>query len=348
MAEFRAENNEQMKYLLGELSENERVAVEERMFADEDFFADLLELENDLTDAFVRGGLSEFDGQRYEKSLEKFPERREKLANAAALREFIRLENEKGEVISAGFWEKIHSLFAVNSFATQAAFAALLLMMTIGAGYLLYDRYRLNQQLAELKKRQNIEQQSKENELENQLNQIREREKTLQAELSNSQTELDNKQTQTAELQAKIESEQAERQRLEAELADLRRKRETQIPESPKNKIAPPQTVFASVFLSSVSGGKGGGGGDIKYLEIGKDVSNIRLTLEIPAENTARKFSVDLNGAKVISNVNLRNGKTVVVSIPAKKFKFGGENRVTVKASDGGSFDYLLIVEKRK
>lgn len=347
MTEFRAENKEQIKYLLGEMSENEREAVEERMFADGDFFADLLELENDLTDSFVRGRLSEVDRQRYEKSLEKFPERREKLANAAALREFIRLENDSANIETVGFWEKVRAFFAVNSFAAQAVFAALLLMMTISAGYLLYDRYRLNQQLAELKNKQDVQQQSQETELEKQLDEVREREKTLQAELSNSQTELNNKQTQTVELREQIASEQSERQRLEKELEDLRRKRENQTPDSPKNKSAPPQTVFAGVFLSSVSGGKGGST-DVKYLEIGHDVSNIRLTLQIPPESMARKFSVSLNDAKVISNVNLRNGKSVMINIPANKFKFGGENRITLNAVGGGSFDYLLIVERRK
>ena len=344
--EFQAENQEQLKYLLGESSEIEREAVEERMFADGDFFADLLELENDLSDAFVSGRLLEVDRQRYEKSLARFPERRENLLNAWALHEFIRLETNSSVTETVGFFEKIRAFFSTGSFATRAMFAALLLMLTIGTGFLLYDRYRLSQQLANLKNDQNVEQQQRENELEKQLEEIREREKTLQARLSNSQTELDDSQTQTVELREKIESEQAQRQRLERELENLRRKRENQTPNSPKNNAAPPPPLFAGIFLSPVSGGKGTD--DIKYLEIGKDVSNIRLTLQIPPENTARKFSVDLNGLKVISNVSLRGGKTVVVSISANKFKFGGENRITLNSADGESFDYLLIVERRK
>lgn len=45
--------------------------------------------------------------------------------------------------------------------------------------------------------------------------------------------------------------------------------------------------------------------GEVGYLEIGKDVSSVRLTLQIPAENKAKKFAVSLNGAKISSNVNL-------------------------------------------
>lgn len=346
MTEFRAENKEQLNYLLGELSENEREAVEERMFADEDFFAGLLELENDLTDAFVRGELSENDSQRFEKSLNKFPERREKVKNAAALQKFIRLENDSPKTAeSVGFWEKIRAFFSGNAFASQMVIAGLLLLMTIGAGYLLYDRYRLNQQIADLKNKQDAESQQKENDLQNQLNAIREREENLQKELSENQTKLDNSQEKTENLQNQIEREQAERRRLEKELEELRRNRPNQIPESPNDKTAPPQTVFASVFLSPSAGSKSGGE-KIGYLQIGKDVSSVRLTLQIPPENTAKKFSVSLNGAKIISNVNLRNGKTLNINIPANRFKKNAENRITAEAANGGeSYDYYLAVE---
>lgn len=233
------------------MSESERVAVEERMFADEDFFADLLELENDLTDASVRGELSESDARRFEESLSKFPERREKVKNAIALREFIRLENDSPKVVeTVGFWDRIRAFFAGNAFASQMVIAGLLILMTIGAGYLLYDRYRLNGQLAELKKSQDIEARQKEISLQNQLNAIREREENLQKQLSENRTKLDNSQEQSETLQNQIEREQAEKQRLEKELEELRRKRPNQIPESPNNKVASPKTVFASVFLS--------------------------------------------------------------------------------------------------
>lgn len=344
MTEFQAENKEQLNYLLGEMSENERVAVEERMFADEDFFADLLELENDLTDAFVSGELSESDSQRFEESLNKFPERREKVKNAAALREFIRLETDSPKAQeTVGFWDKIRTFFAGNAFASQMVIAGLLILMTIGAGYLLYDRYRLNQELTELKNKQDNETQQKETELQNQLNAIREREENLQKQLTENQTKLDNSQEQTETLQNQIEREQSEKQRLEKELEELRRKRPNAIPESPKEKVSPPKTVFASVLLSPIGGSKGGG--EVGYVKIGKDVSSVRLNLQIPPENKAKKFAVSLNGAKISSNVNLRNGKTIIVTVPANKFKIGSENRITATAVDGGSFDYYLVVE---
>lgn len=347
MMEFQAENKEQLSYLLGESSENEREAVEERMFADGDFFADLLELENDLTDAYVGGELSEIDKRRFENSLNKFPERSEKIKNAAALQEFVRLENDSPKVVeteTVGFWDKIRAFFAGNAFASQMVIAGLLMLMTIGAGYLLYDRYQLNQQLAELKKSQDIETQQKENELQNQLNSIREREENLQKQLSENQTKLDNSQEQTETLQDEIRREQAEKQRLEKELEELRRKRPNQVPESPNNKVAPPKTVFASVFLSPIAGSKGGSE-KIGYLQIGKDVSSVRLTLQIPPENKAKKFAVSLNGAKISSSVNLRNGKSLTVNVPASKFKKKAENRITITAASGESYDYYLVVE---
>ncbi len=349
MMEFQAENKEKIKYLLGEATEIEREAVEERMFADEDFFAGLLELENDLTDAFVRGKLSETDTLRFEKSLSKFPERHEKIKNAAALREFIRLENVSPKVSkteTAGFWDKIRAFFTSNPFAAQAVFAGILILLTVCTSFLVYDRYRMNQQLADLKNKREVEQNQKENELQNQLNAIREREVNLQKQLSENQTKLDNSQKQTENLQNEIEREQTEKRRLEKELEDLRRKRPEQIPNPLNNKIAPSNPVFASISLFSAAGGKGLD--EVGYLEIGGNISRIRLILKLPPENSAKKFAVRLNEANITSNVKTRNGKTLIVTIPSNNFKIGAENRVTIAGENGENYNYYIVITKEK
>src|SRR5262245_52823009 len=50
-------------FLLGRLSESDRHPLEERFLADDDFAARLLELQNDLIDAYARGELDDDDRQ---------------------------------------------------------------------------------------------------------------------------------------------------------------------------------------------------------------------------------------------------------------------------------------------
>ncbi|MCB1025586.1 MAG: hypothetical protein KDB79_14410, partial [Acidobacteria bacterium] len=86
MTEIESKQSEEMKrFVFHELSIEEREIFEERFFLDEDFFYDLLELENRLVDDFVRGKLKGSDLKRFEASLEKSEERRQKVANAIAL-----------------------------------------------------------------------------------------------------------------------------------------------------------------------------------------------------------------------------------------------------------------------
>jgi hypothetical protein len=55
-----------VRFLLGELPDDERDAIEERFFTDDDTFAELQEAEDDLADEYGRGGLSPERRARFE------------------------------------------------------------------------------------------------------------------------------------------------------------------------------------------------------------------------------------------------------------------------------------------
>lgn len=61
------------RYLLGELAEMGRAAVEERLFEDDAFFETFLLEEEDLVDAYVRGELAPFARARFERLLAASP-----------------------------------------------------------------------------------------------------------------------------------------------------------------------------------------------------------------------------------------------------------------------------------
>jgi hypothetical protein len=81
----RSDETRQVEYLLGNLTEEEQVEVEDRAFADEDYLSALEATEADLIDAYVRGELSQPDRRRFELRFFTSPERRRKVEFARAL-----------------------------------------------------------------------------------------------------------------------------------------------------------------------------------------------------------------------------------------------------------------------
>ncbi|HEY6230232.1 MAG TPA: hypothetical protein VIW64_03115, partial [Pyrinomonadaceae bacterium] len=62
-------NNEKLiaRYLLGDLPEEQQVAIEDRAFADNDYLALVTSVENDLIDEYVRQELSPTERQQFER-----------------------------------------------------------------------------------------------------------------------------------------------------------------------------------------------------------------------------------------------------------------------------------------
>src|SRR3954467_12293865 len=74
-----------VRYLLGNLTEEEQVQVEDRAFADRDYMAALDAAEADLIDAYVSGELAQADRRAFELRFLTSPERRRKIEFAQVL-----------------------------------------------------------------------------------------------------------------------------------------------------------------------------------------------------------------------------------------------------------------------
>jgi hypothetical protein len=74
------------RFLLGQLSEPERVEVEQRLMTEESLFQELLLLEEDLTDEYVFGDLPEAERGRFEQHVAVSPDRLEAIRLARLLR----------------------------------------------------------------------------------------------------------------------------------------------------------------------------------------------------------------------------------------------------------------------
>jgi anti-sigma factor RsiW len=73
------------RYLLGDLSEQELTAVEDRAFSDRSYLEEIQSVESDLIDEYVRGELSDSERQLFETRFLTSAERRNKIEFARAL-----------------------------------------------------------------------------------------------------------------------------------------------------------------------------------------------------------------------------------------------------------------------
>jgi hypothetical protein len=74
-----------VRYLLGELPEAQQVAIEDSAFQNQQYLQDILAVESDLIDEYVRSEIPLRDREQFERHFLLSPERRRKVEFARAL-----------------------------------------------------------------------------------------------------------------------------------------------------------------------------------------------------------------------------------------------------------------------
>ncbi|HLM60655.1 MAG TPA: hypothetical protein VK308_07625, partial [Pyrinomonadaceae bacterium] len=126
------------QFLLGDLPESERAALEDSFLDDAQIFEQIEDAENDLVDDYVGARLDAPERKLFERYYLTLPENRAKVEAARVLRR--ELQNEKTETVNvtvaetvaekpAGFWESIRNLFTSNALVPVAGFAVMLLIV---------------------------------------------------------------------------------------------------------------------------------------------------------------------------------------------------------------------------
>lgn len=126
------------QFLLGDLSESERAALEDAFLDDAQLFEQIEDAENDLVDAYVSEKLGGTERKLFESYYLALPENRAKVEAARFLRR--ELQNEKTEAVnvavsetraekSTGFWQSIQKFFEPRSLVPIAGFAVLLFIV---------------------------------------------------------------------------------------------------------------------------------------------------------------------------------------------------------------------------
>src|SRR5262245_55400900 len=144
----RSEEAQQVKYLLGHLTEEEQGQVEDRAFGDKDYLSALEATEADLIDAYVRGELSQADRRSFELRFLGVPERRRKVEFARAFAT-VAAESETQQSPSSS-WQSFLSAFRGWNPALQFAAGMAVVICIAGGAWLVSQNAAMRSRVATL------------------------------------------------------------------------------------------------------------------------------------------------------------------------------------------------------
>ena len=273
------------RYLLGELTESEQLALEQEYFNDRELFERVVEVENDLVDKHARGLLSPQTRERFQNYYLGHPQRMERAKFAEVL--LLKLdESAKSQATSA---EKPWSarLFALLRGPRPAwAFATALLLFAVLAGWLLIETGRLRR------------------------------------ELSRTESERLAREARERELQQQVANEQSRAAQLADELERLRNQQNTAAPSpSPESNsvFATLILTIAGTRSSDV------GPPSVLRIPAGTEQVKLQLRLTENNYSRYQVALQSAGGATILTSKQLAaaNQRTVTLFVPAKIFTSG-------------------------
>jgi hypothetical protein len=133
------------KFLLGQLSEDERAAVEDRIISDDDFFERLLVAEDEMIDAYTADELSAGERKLFETQFHSAPHNLERLEFAKTLRQSLveKRGESKSDVGVRSGWSTLIQHFRFNRTLPWAT-AMVLLALAVGAIWIFINRTRVD------------------------------------------------------------------------------------------------------------------------------------------------------------------------------------------------------------
>jgi hypothetical protein len=291
------EQDERMaRYLLGDLPEEEAMAVEQEYFADPEKLEEVWAVENDLVDRYVRNRLSRADRELFERGYLRSPKHRERVAVAGKLAAAAERQGaEEGaarrlsEPVSSGRrgWAAVGDGLKGRSGLKLGWYglAAATLLIFAGLVWLVLERTR------------------------------------LRAELAESKAQLSEEQRHAQEIANELAASRAQNGNLKAEIDHLQN---TLARQSPTPQPTGRSSVF-SIILSSVLLPRSGGESP-QAIEIPRETNLVTLQMKVEVNDT-RKFQAAIRtveGASIWTRRSLtpRSGM-VSVNLPAGKLPLG-------------------------
>jgi hypothetical protein len=179
------------RYLLGEIAEQDRNPIEVRLLTDKQYFNQLVRVEDELTDQYVRHELSQHEREMFEDHFMNAPERREDVAFARALHMYVSSE-AIGNPVARGTRAWMAFLADLSPrwrVASTISLACATLLLTVAVAWLLMETARLQRRLAEVGA-ERAESRRLEQELKRQVDEQRSRGEDLARQLEISRNRL--------------------------------------------------------------------------------------------------------------------------------------------------------------
>ena len=287
-----------VRYLLGELSEEEQVKIEDRAFADQKVLQEILAVEQDLVDDYVCGDLPEGKRRNFETHFLASGERRKKVAFARALAAVVNERSASQEdraamtVPLAPSWRtRLTAIFTRP--LTAYSFAAASLVLFVVGSWLVVDRIRLRSELTQLRSKQ-----------DSQLAQRQQLERELANERLKNEELLANRGTSAPQ---------------------------TPSPETVPGSSHPPEPTSPIIATLVLLPGMSRGSASVPQVSVAKDASLLRLQIGVDPQESYERYRVELRnekGQRVLAQGNLaahvrHNGRNITLSIPIEVLENG-------------------------
>lgn len=317
------------RYLLGELSEQEQIALEERYFSNPQVFNQVLQVESELVDAYARGRLSNEVRARFERSYLNHPARTERVKFARALT--ARLDELEESTVHAEqpaspvSWRQ-RLLAGLRGqwpwFKVSMALATLLILL-VGVWLFVASRWRQQR-----------------------------------SEAAQIQAEQDNQERLAREQQA-ARQQPAETPQQTEKLPDEEERAARNPPQTPQVLPTPTPNSVPVVYLVLNAGSvRGGDDARTQILVIPQGTTQARLLLKLK-DNSYSSYRVSLGkigGAEIFSQTNVKprsskSGASFIFTVLARKFANGDYALTLSGINPDGEVDdlnkSLFRVEKR-
>ena len=303
------------RYLLGDLAEEEQIAIEDRAFSDKEYLATITAVENDLIDDYVRGALTSADRQKFESRFLASAERRKRVEFAKALAVVTDESVVAAEPPRTLSWrDSLDAFFSSLNPVAKFAFSAAVLVLLVGGAWLVIQTVRLRTQITELQ----AEKQSR------------------QTDQQALERQVETERRRNAELNAQLNQEKQQREQTDESLRQLSETRETTIP-------AP---IVASLTLLP---GISRGAGDKPRLALAENVRMVRLQVGIDPGEEFKSFAVEVRsagGRQVWNRENLRvttrgGARAIGLTLPAMVLKPGEYELRLMGVAEAGSREDL-------
>lgn len=280
------------RYLLGQLSEVEQAAIEERFLGDREYYQHLLIAEDELRCAYAKGSLPPAEREQFEKRFMVFPDERNRVGLARTMLAELSgmtVEEPDGPMVvpreEKGWWGGLLAAISFRSPALRFATVAAAVVLVGALSWLAFDNSRLRRQVSQLEAQQTA------------------REQDLTRQILEERSRLE-------ELNREIDEERNSVALLEQELAQQR------------DRPSADQQGRPSVISLILAPGRIRAGGEVRRLTIQQDSAQVRLMLRLGEKSTHQSYRAVIlssEGAQVWSRGGLRaSNQLVIVGIPAR------------------------------